>query len=78
MLDYFKVPKDRLRRTRIDGIYTSHILTQNNKTVLILLRFSRHSDNRKRNDKLNVIHSDLDKPVAILERFLSAIVIKML
>jgi alkaline phosphatase D len=37
MLDYFKVPKDSPRRIRADGIYTSHILTQSNTTVQIIL-----------------------------------------
>lgn len=37
MLDYFKVPKDSARRTRADGIYTSHILTQANTKVQIIL-----------------------------------------
>jgi alkaline phosphatase D len=37
MLDYFNVPKDSLRRTRADGIYTSHILTQANTRVQIIL-----------------------------------------
>ena len=37
MLDYFKVPKDSARRTRADGIYTSHILTQANIKVQIIL-----------------------------------------
>lgn len=37
MLDYFKVPKDSPRRTRIDGIYTTHILTQANTRVQIIL-----------------------------------------
>ncbi|MFT4941851.1 MAG: alkaline phosphatase D, partial [Paraglaciecola sp.] len=37
MLDYFNVPKDSPRRTRADGIYTSHILNQANKKVQILL-----------------------------------------
>lgn len=37
MLDYFNVPKDSPRRTRADGIYTSHILTQANTKVQIIL-----------------------------------------
>jgi alkaline phosphatase D len=37
MLDYFNVPKDSPRRTRVDGIYTSHILTQANTKVQIIL-----------------------------------------
>ncbi|WP_293747847.1 alkaline phosphatase D family protein [uncultured Paraglaciecola sp.] len=37
MLDYFKEPKNSARRTRPDGIYTSHILTQANTKVQILL-----------------------------------------
>ncbi|MFT6992125.1 MAG: alkaline phosphatase D [Paraglaciecola sp.] len=46
MLDYFNVPKDSPRRTRADGIYTSHILTQantNTKVQIILpdLRWNR-------------------------------------
>ena len=37
MLDYFKVPKDSPRRTQKDGIYTSHILTQGNIKIQIIL-----------------------------------------
>jgi alkaline phosphatase D len=37
MLDYFNVPKDSPRRTRVDGIYTSHVLTQADITVQIIL-----------------------------------------
>ena len=37
MLDYFNVPKDSPRRTRVDGIYTSHVLTQADMTVQIIL-----------------------------------------
>ena len=37
MLDYFNVPKDSLRRTRTDGIYTSHMLTQTHTKVQIIL-----------------------------------------
>jgi alkaline phosphatase D len=37
MLDYFNVPKESLRRTQVDGIYTSHILTQANIKVQIIL-----------------------------------------
>jgi alkaline phosphatase D len=37
MLDYFNVPKDSPRRIRADGIYTSHILTQSNTKVQIIL-----------------------------------------
>ena len=37
MLDYFKVPKNSPRRNRADGIYTSHILTQANTKVQIIL-----------------------------------------
>lgn len=37
MLDYFNVPKDSPRRNRADGIYTSHILTQANTKVQIIL-----------------------------------------
>lgn len=37
MLDYFKVAKNSPRRTRTDGIYTSHILTQANLQVQIIL-----------------------------------------
>ena len=37
MLDYFNVPKDSPRRTRVDGIYSSHILTQANIQVQIIL-----------------------------------------
>jgi alkaline phosphatase D len=37
MLDFFNVPKDSPRRTRADGIYTSHILTQANIKVQIIL-----------------------------------------
>ena len=37
MLDYFSVPNDSPRRTRTDGIYTSHILTQADKKVQIIL-----------------------------------------
>jgi alkaline phosphatase D len=37
MLDYFKVPKDSPRRTRVDGIYTNHILTQAKTKVQIIL-----------------------------------------
>jgi alkaline phosphatase D len=37
MLDYFNVPKESPRRTRVDGIYTSHVLTQADMTVQIIL-----------------------------------------
>ena len=37
MLDYFNVPKSSPRRTRVDGIYTSHILTHDNTKVQIIL-----------------------------------------
>lgn len=37
MLDFFKVPTNSLRRTRPDGIYTSHMLTQANLKVQIIL-----------------------------------------
>jgi alkaline phosphatase D len=37
LLDYFNVPKDSPSRIRADGIYTSHILTQSNTTVQIIL-----------------------------------------
>jgi alkaline phosphatase D len=37
MLDYFNVPKESSRRTRVDGIYTSHVLTQADMTVQIIL-----------------------------------------
>jgi alkaline phosphatase D len=37
MLDYFNVPKNSPRRTRVDGIYTSHILNQANTKVQIIL-----------------------------------------
>ncbi|MEP1447403.1 MAG: alkaline phosphatase D family protein [Paraglaciecola sp.] len=37
LLDYFKVPKNSKRRTRGDGIYTSHMLTQGEMRVQIIL-----------------------------------------
>lgn len=37
MLDYFNVPKESPRRTRVDGIYTSHVLTQADIKVQIIL-----------------------------------------
>jgi alkaline phosphatase D len=37
MLDYFNVPKESPRRTRVDGIYTSHVLSQADMTVQIIL-----------------------------------------
>jgi alkaline phosphatase D len=37
MLDYFNVSKNSPRRTRADGIYTSHILTQADTKVQIIL-----------------------------------------
>ncbi|MBU3004024.1 alkaline phosphatase D family protein [Paraglaciecola arctica] len=37
LLDYFKVPKNSIRRTRADGIYTSHMLTQDEIRVQIIL-----------------------------------------
>jgi alkaline phosphatase D len=46
MLDYFKEPKDSPRRTRADGIYTSHVMTQANLKIQILLpdlRWNRSS-----------------------------------
>jgi alkaline phosphatase D len=46
MLDYFNVPKDSPRRTRTDGIYTSHILTHADTKVQIILpdlRWNRSS-----------------------------------
>ena len=37
MLDYFNVPKDSPRRTRVDGIYTSQILIQDKTKVQLIL-----------------------------------------
>jgi alkaline phosphatase D len=37
ILDYFNVHKDNLRRTRTYGIYTSHMLTQTNIKLQIIL-----------------------------------------
>lgn len=37
MLDYFKEPKDSIRRTREDGIYTSYILSEASLRVQIIL-----------------------------------------
>lgn len=46
MLDYFNEPKNSPRRTREDGIYTSHLLTQAGKKIQIILpdlRWNRNS-----------------------------------
>jgi alkaline phosphatase D len=59
LLDYFNVPKDSPRRIRADGIYTSHILTQSNKKVQIILPDLRW--NRSPLESVDKLHYMLSK-----------------